>query len=92
VDAYTWRIMGRIFGPSLEREISGSNYDIFASFLMDNLDGDAIFYNRFHALMVLLGKEICKKVPLCRKCPVSDFCVYHMMENKTDTCCGGNKD
>lgn len=92
VDAYTWRILLRIFGPLLEKELSGRSYDDLASLLMHNLEGDTTFYNRFHALMVLLGKDICRKKPHCNICPISDHCRYNLRETRNDISGGGNKD
>ncbi len=77
IDAYTWRILGRVFGEELRKAIPGRGYDDLAIFLTGNLMGDTLFYNRFHALMVLLGKDKCKRAPTCGSCPLSDMCSFH---------------
>ncbi len=33
-------------------------------------------FNEYHALLVELGKNICKKKPLCSKCPINKMCNY----------------
>ena len=38
---------------------------------MDNLPADTRLYNEYHALIVRVGKEHCrKKSPLCNACPL----------------------
>lgn len=66
VDAYTYRILLRHdFIPE------DFDYDEIQEFFMDNLDQDAELYNEFHALLVCVGKEFCKKsVPKCAGCPL----------------------
>jgi len=34
-------------------------------------------YRDFHAQFVMLGKQICKKRPLCETCPVNKICGYY---------------
>lgn len=76
IDAYTFRIMGRYLGKLLPMEEIGKDYDRMASFLMNILDGDNQFYNRFHALVVLLGKDVCRKSPDCSRCPLDRICAH----------------
>lgn len=33
-------------------------------------------YKEFHALFVAHGKKVCKKLPLCRSCPLLGFCRF----------------
>lgn len=41
---------------------------------MDNLPEETALFNEYHALIVQLGKEFCKKSrPLCRECPLREF-------------------
>lgn len=77
VDAYTRRVFGRlgIMQPDLP-------YEQVRSFFMDNLPPSAQLYNEYHALIVILGKEICtSRNPKCDLCPVrplahgSSFCL-----------------
>jgi len=69
VDAYTKRVFSRhaFIAPD-------AAYDDVRNLFMDNLPADARLYNEFHALIVRLGKEHCrKKNPLCKLCPLAPF-------------------
>lgn len=69
VDAYTFRILGR---HDLADESMG--YFDLQELVMDATPSDAAYYNQFHALLVRLGKERCKKTkPLCQGCPLDGF-------------------
>jgi len=66
VDAYTKRILSRhgmIPGNASYSEIQ----DLF----MNNLPLDKELFNEYHALLVHLGKTVCKKNPKCDICPLS---------------------
>ena len=66
VDAYTKRIFSR---HGLINE--GADYKEVQSLFMDNLAKDQGLFNEFHALIVELGKSVCKsKKPLCSMCPI----------------------
>lgn len=66
VDAYTKRLLLR---HGFIGEDAG--YGEMQSLFMDNLPEDAGLFNEFHALIVELGKTICKsKQPLCSTCPI----------------------
>ena len=66
VDAYTYRIFSR---HNLIPE--ESVYDEIKTFFEDNLQEDVTLFNEYHALLVRLGKEYCKKTkPLCNQCPI----------------------
>lgn len=66
VDAYTYRILVR---HDLIPEEFG--YGEIQEFFMDNLEPDTKLYNEFHALLVSVGKEFCKKTtPRCQGCPL----------------------
>ncbi len=69
IDAYTKRIMERI-------GLSFKSYNDLQKTFMDNLPKDYRIYNEFHALLVELGKNVCKKEPLCNKCPLAPSCNY----------------
>ncbi len=66
VDTYTRRIFSR------KGLIAGNaDYDALQVLFMENLPMDAQFYNEYHALIVRVGKDHCKKTrPLCRGCPL----------------------
>ena len=70
VDAYTKRIMARI-------GFRGQKYDELQNLFMSNLLNSEKLFNEYHALIVELGKNICKKQPLCEKCPVNAYCNYY---------------
>jgi len=78
IDAYTFRALSRIFGscPELPERGSRGSYGTMQGLLMGLLKGDACLYNRFHALLVLLGKERCRTAPCCIGCPVGPMCWY----------------
>jgi endonuclease-3 related protein len=69
IDAYTRRIINRIgLGPDKDK------YAAYQSLFMDNLPADAALFNEYHALLVRLGKEVCRKSPLCDQCCLRDIC------------------
>lgn len=67
VDAYTRRIFSR-YGllPA------GASYDLIQRFFMENLAPDVELFNDYHAQIVFLGNNICKKSPLCARCPIQE--------------------
>ena len=66
VDAYTHRIFSR--HNILPEE---ADYHEIQELFMDSLPEDTALYNEYHALIVRLGKEFCKKSkPLCDSCPL----------------------
>ena len=66
VDAYTRRIFSRL--GLLQ---SNADYRTVQDLFMDNLPRDARFYNEYHAPIVRVGKEHCKKTrPICSGCPL----------------------
>ncbi|CAK8725482.1 MAG: endonuclease III domain-containing protein [Candidatus Electrothrix sp. AX5] len=67
VDTYTHRILMR-------HEIISEDYDYFQiqEMFMDNLNEDAALFNEYHALLVQVGKQFCKKSkPHCERCPLA---------------------
>jgi endonuclease-3 related protein len=66
VDAYTHRILGR------HHLATGKpDYDAVQSLFQRNLPKDAALYNEFHALLVNVGKNWCRKGrPRCEDCPL----------------------
>ncbi|MGA1820633.1 MAG: endonuclease III domain-containing protein [Thermoplasmatota archaeon] len=76
VDAYTRRVLSRM-DPALFNDRSNGNlarYAAMRSLVMEKVRGDALLYNRFHALFVILAKENCRSSPRCGNCPVRDIC------------------
>jgi endonuclease-3 related protein len=69
VDAYTKRVFNR-HGLVSERAV----YHEVQRLFMENLHADARLYNEYHALIVRVAKERCKKSrPLCSGCPLEKF-------------------
>lgn len=68
VDAYTKRIFVRLrIAPK------DSSYEDLQRLFMKNLKLDARLFNEYHALIVKLGKDYCKKSkPKCAICPIRD--------------------
>ncbi len=65
IDAYTKRIFTR------HRLVSEkASYDDLQTLFMDHLPRDEKLYNEYHALLVQLGKNVCKKKPECDRCPL----------------------
>jgi endonuclease-3 related protein len=71
IDAYTRRIMGRL-GLAPERD----SYAAYQALFMENLPGDAKIFNEYHALLVCLGKKVCRRQPLCADCCLNDICQF----------------
>lgn len=68
VDAYTRRILSRhnLIKPS-------ATYTEIQNYFMDNLEIKAGLFNEFHALLVRLGKEICRSEAKCAICPLTSM-------------------
>jgi endonuclease-3 related protein len=70
VDAYTRRIVARL---GLAREQAA--YDELQALFMHHLPHDEKMFNEYHALLVALGKNICRKrAPRCDVCPLREVC------------------
>ena len=68
IDAYTKRILSRLRMSSLN-----SSYDEIQELFMRDLALDTHLFNEYHALIVKLGKDYCKKNnPKCNECPIRD--------------------
>jgi len=69
VDAYTVRMFSRHGLVSEE-----ADYHEVQSYVMDVLPGDLALFNEYHALIVRMGKQWCKKKQgLCETCPLQPF-------------------
>ena len=64
IDAYTLRLAKRIGW------INNYKYDNTKSFFERNLSCSVKIFNEYHALIVSLGKNFCKKTPQCEACPL----------------------
>ena len=69
IDAYTKRIFYRL-GFTQE----DAAYDDLQRFFISSLPEDARLYNEYHALIVHLGKDTCRKKPRCGLCPLVKLC------------------
>jgi len=70
IDAYTRRMAER---AGLAR---GLSYDGWKALFEAALPPDVKVYNEYHALLVKLGKDFCKKTkPLCGHCPLAKVCL-----------------
>lgn len=68
VDAYTHRVFSR-HGFINEKAGYGAMQKLF----MDNLPQRVELFNEYHALIVRVGKEYCRKAPQCEGCPLKIF-------------------
>lgn len=70
VDAYTKRIFYRL-GIIKDKNIS---YKSLQNLIMENIPKNLEIYKEYHALLVELGKNFCKRKPECSKCPLNNLC------------------
>jgi len=69
VDAYTKRVLSRHGIIALD-----ADYHTVQELFMGNLPRDSRLFNEYHALIVRVGKEYCKKTnPRCSACPLKKF-------------------
>ena len=69
VDAYTKRIFSRIGVCD-----GKCSYDELQAIFHKSLPKNAKLFNEYHALLVELAKQHCKKAPACKECPVYANC------------------
>lgn len=76
IDAYTRRIFVRL------GLIEGTeDYETLRRSFESALDPSVPLYNEFHALIVVHGKDVCRKRPLCRSCCLRENCPSSFAEN-----------
>ena len=68
VDAYTVRLCERY---PLD---AGKGYEAVKAYFESGIPKDVKAYNNYHALIVINGKEHCRKKPLCDGCPLDGMC------------------
>lgn len=68
VDAYTRRFMAR--HGWIRRD---ATYDDIARVFTESLPCDVHLFNEYHALIVALGKYLCRPNPRCEECPLRDL-------------------
>jgi endonuclease-3 related protein len=71
IDAYTRRIISRL-GLAPEKD----SYAGYQALFMENLPADAQLFNEYHALLVCLGKNVCRRQPLCAECCLEGICRF----------------
>lgn len=69
VDAYTRRIFSRL-GIVSDRIC----YEKLRNCFMDQLSEDPALFNEYHALIVELGKSVCRPTPQCSSCCLGALC------------------
>lgn len=69
IDAYTRRVFSRL-GNVPDHDTYGAWQRLFEK----ALPADAAMFNEYHALIVRLAKEHCRKAPVCGGCPLLDVC------------------
>jgi endonuclease-3 related protein len=69
VDSYTRRIFSRL---RLVEEYC--SYDHLRQFFMDCLPHETALFNEYHALIVELGKGVCRPKPRCTACCLTGIC------------------
>ena len=75
IDAYAKRIINRV-------GFKEASYDELQQLFMKSLPNSEKLFNEYHALLVELGKNICKKEPLCSKCPINVCCNYNKAKSR----------
>lgn len=72
IDAYTSRIINRIgLAPD------SNSYAAYQQLFMAHLPADARLFNEYHALLVRLAKDVCRKKPLCQQCCLNSICQFY---------------
>ena len=76
IDAYTRRIVSRI---GLTQD--SHSYAAYQQLFMAHLPADIWLFNEYHALLVKLAKDVCRKKPVCAECCLNDICHYNKRNN-----------
>ncbi len=71
IDAYTRRIVSRL---GLSPHSQG--YAVCQALFQNNLPADSCLFNEYHALLVHLGKDFCRKQPRCPQCYLRTVCRF----------------
>ena len=72
IDEYTRRIVGRLgVGPG-----GRGTYADYQRMFEEAIPSDAGVYGEYHALLIALGKDVCRKSPLCGGCALKQVCEY----------------
>ena len=68
IDAYTKRIFSRHGILPYEE-----SYDEFQELFVKQLPRSVTLYNQYHGMFVNMGKDFCRKRPLCASCPLNGW-------------------
>lgn len=68
VDAYTYRVFTRHGWLDFD-----ADYATIQDYFQWNLPADSAVFNEYHALLVRVGKDYCRKQPLCSNCPLAEL-------------------
>ena len=69
VDTYTHRVLARHGWIGYD-----ADYHEIKDYFESTLPADAALYNEYHALLVRVGKDFCRKTaPKCEACPLADL-------------------
>jgi endonuclease-3 related protein len=74
IDAYTKRIFSRLLPEKTSRL---KTYEEWRQFFESKLPKNTKIFKEYHALLVKLAKENCRKKPECAKCPLKLCCRYN---------------
>ena len=70
IDEYTRRIVGRLgVGPG-----GRGTYADYQRIFEEAMPSEAGVYGEYHALLIALGKDVCRKRPECSRCVLSRVC------------------
>ena len=69
VDAYTRRVFGRL---GMLR--GGETYAEVQALFMERLPADVALFQDYHAQIVRLAKDVCRKMPRCGGCALGEVC------------------
>ena len=73
IDAYTRRITSRI---GLVQD--SNSYAAYQQLFIANLPSNTQLFNEYHALLVKLAKDACRKKPTCDKCCLNNICQFYV--------------
>jgi len=73
IDSYTRRIISRIGLTPM-----GDSYTAYQTLFTDNLPADVGLFNEYHALLVCLAKNVCRRRPLCHQCCLNNVCYFYI--------------
>ena len=68
VDTYTHRVLARHGWIGYE-----ADYDQIKEYFQDGLPDDVSMFNEYHALLVRVGHDYCRKTPKCDTCPLREM-------------------